>query len=66
MADSPGTLTIGFAKSVSPEQQFNIPVNNKDAGYILKDFDEKGWGLFNLQTQAVVMNSNPPVEKKKS
>ncbi len=64
LPDSTANVTIGFAKAVFPEQQFNIPVNRKDAGYLLKNFGEKGWGLFNLQTMAVTMNSNATQEKK--
>jgi hypothetical protein len=64
LPDSTAKVTIGFAKMVFPEQQFNIPVNHKDGGYILKNFGERGWGLFNLQNMAVIMNSNPAEEKK--
>ncbi|MEO6313446.1 MAG: DUF4476 domain-containing protein [Chitinophagaceae bacterium] len=64
LPDNTAIVTIGFAKNVYPEQQFNIPVNHKDAGYLLKNFGDKGWGLFNLQTLAVLMNNNPAAEKK--
>ncbi len=64
LPDSTTSVTIGFAKNVYPEQQFNIPLNHKDAGYLVKNFSDKGFGLFNLQTLAVIMNSNPPEEKK--
>ena len=65
LPDNTVTVTIGFPKNVFPEQLFNIPVNHKDAGYLLKNFDDKGWGLVNLQTQAILMNSDPPAGKKK-
>ena len=64
LADSTAIVTIGFPKNVFPEQHFNIPVNHKDGGYTVKNFGDKGWGLFNLQTLAVIMNSNPAGEKK--
>jgi hypothetical protein len=64
MPDTTCALTIGFPKNAFPEQQFAVPVNRKDGGYLLKNFADKGWGLFNLQTMAVIMNSNPPEEKK--
>ena len=64
LPDSTANITIGFAKAVFPEQQFNIPVNHKDAGYLLKNFGDRGWGLFNLQTMAVIMNSNAAQEKR--
>lgn len=50
-------LTIGFPKNEFPEQLVNLAVDGKDAGYVLKNFGDKGWGLFNLQTMAVVMAS---------
>lgn len=64
LPDSAASITIGFAKAAFPEQQFSVPVNRRDAGYLLKNFGEKGWGLFNLQTMAVIMNSNAAQEKK--
>lgn len=51
-------FAIGFPKNAFPEQNFVLNINNKDAGYQLKNFDQKGWGLFNLQTLEVVMNRN--------
>jgi hypothetical protein len=63
--DSTTSITIGFPKNVYPEQQFNIPVNHKDGGYLIKNFGDKGWGLFNLQTASVIMTLTPPEEKKK-
>lgn len=48
------TLFIGFPKKEWPEQKIIVPVN-ADAGYSLKNFQEKGWGLFNMQTLAVLM-----------
>ena len=31
-------------------------VDNKNEGYLLKNFGDKGWGLFNMQSYAVVMS----------
>lgn len=56
-------LTIGFPKNEWPEQNVTCTVNKKDAGYLLKDFGEKGWGLFNLQTMEVVMSGTKPAGK---
>lgn len=50
-------IVIGFAKNAFPEQRFEVTVNKKDLGFQLKHFNDKGWGLFNLQTMAVIMNS---------
>jgi hypothetical protein len=64
LPDSTTQLTIGFPKNIFPEQRFDVPVDHRDAGYLLKNFGDKGWGLFNLQTAAVIMSSSPPEEKK--
>jgi hypothetical protein len=53
------SIIIGFPKNLYPEQEFTITFNgNKDAGFILKNFGDKGWGLYNLQTLAVVYATN--------
>lgn len=52
------TATIGFAANAYPEQSFKYVIDKKDLGFNLKNFGEKGWGLFNLQTFAVTMAGN--------
>lgn len=47
-------VTIGFPKNEFGEENFTIDVNNRSEGYLLKDFGDKGWSLFNLQTLALV------------
>lgn len=54
-------LTIGFNKEKFPEQNFRLVVD-KDAGYLLKDYGTKGWGLVNLQNNLVVMNGAQKAE----
>ena len=49
-------LTIGFPKDQWPQQSVPLVINKSDAGYLLKNFGEKGWGLYNLQTMEVTMN----------
>ncbi|MDB5201718.1 MAG: hypothetical protein JWQ27_1127 [Ferruginibacter sp.] len=61
------TLSIGFPKNEWPLQTIPVSVKTADAGYILKNFAEKGWGLFNMQTLEVAMNTgfagtNPTVK----
>ena len=51
-------FSIGFAKNAFPEQTFHYEINNKDLGFTLKNFGEKGWGLFNLQSLSVTMGEN--------
>ncbi len=53
--DSSYSFSIGFPQNKWPEQNFTVSVNRKDHGYLLKNFAEKGWGLFDLQTLSVQM-----------
>jgi hypothetical protein len=55
LKDSSYSFTIGFPQNKWPEQQFKINVGGKDHGYILRNFGEKGWGLYDLQTSGVQM-----------
>jgi hypothetical protein len=48
---------IGFPKNEWPLQKITVPVKNNDAGYILKNFESKGWGLFNMQTMDIIMST---------
>lgn len=50
-------FSIGFAQNAYPEQSFSCIVQDKDLGYNLKNFNEKGWGLFNLQSLDITMAS---------
>ncbi|MEO9144661.1 MAG: DUF4476 domain-containing protein [Ginsengibacter sp.] len=51
-------LTVGFPKNKFPEENFALSVDQKNEGYLLKNFDEKGWQLFNLQTLALIQGSH--------
>ncbi|MCY7423211.1 MAG: hypothetical protein LH478_15875 [Chitinophagaceae bacterium] len=44
------SMSIGFGGSTTSDQYFNIEIAQKDLGYTLKNVDEKGWVLFNLQS----------------
>ncbi len=48
-------LVFGFPKNEWPEQNIHCVVEEKDLGYLLKNFGDKGWGLFNLQSLNVLM-----------
>ena len=66
LIDSSYNFSIGFPQSKWPEQNFNVVVNKKDHGYLLKNFNEKGWGLFDLQTLGIQMaiSGRASVEEK--
>ena len=51
------SLNIGFPKDQWPQQTIQLTIINTDAGFLLKNFGEKGWGLYNLQTMQVSMNN---------
>jgi Domain of unknown function (DUF4476) len=50
-------LTVGFPKNEWPSQSIPLQITDKDLGYALKNFDNKGWALYNWQTMEVI-NSN--------
>ncbi len=56
-------LLIGFPKNEFPEYEFTVDILNKDRGFSLKNFNEKGWGLFDLQSLEVIMGKM--IEPKK-
>jgi hypothetical protein len=62
LRDSVYNFSIGFPQNKWPEQNFSIAINRKDYGYLLKNFGEKGWGLFDLQTLAVQTSSTPALK----
>ena len=51
------SVTFGFPKDQFPQQIINLNIASADAGFLLKDFGAKGWGLFNLETMQIVMNN---------
>ena len=57
-------MAIGFPKNEWPEQTVTCTVNKKDAGFLLKNFGDKGWGIFNLQTMEVIMSGVKAAENE--
>jgi Domain of unknown function (DUF4476) len=55
LRDSVYSITAGFPQNKWPEQKFTIDIKGKDRGYLLKNFGEKGWGLYDLETMTVQM-----------
>lgn len=53
LVDSSYSFTVGFPDGRWPEQAFAVTMNRQDHGYLLKNFEEKGWGLYDLQTLGV-------------
>lgn len=50
-------FAVGFPKSDQQEQQFRYTIDKADKGFLLKNFSDKGWGLYDLQTSAIVYAS---------
>ena len=61
LTDSSYKMSIGFPKKEFPEETFQISIDKKNQGFLLKNFGEKGWGLFNMQSYAVVMGGNTAI-----
>jgi Domain of unknown function (DUF4476) len=59
LRDSNYSLNIGIQGSQVPDQPYSLTVSKKDQGFLIKNFGDKGWGLFNLTTMATIM----PVSK---
>lgn len=68
VTDGVYNLVVGFPRNEFPEENFTVSVDNKNEGFVLKNFDEKGWQLFNLQTLDLIKGTkdavtNVPVKK---
>ena len=55
LKDSAFDMIVGFPKDQFPEYRFKIAQVKKDRGMSLKNFGEKGWGLFDLNTLEIQM-----------
>ncbi len=51
------TITVGFPMNKFPEVQFKLDEMDRDKGFQLKNFQEKGWGLFDRSSLLVIMQS---------
>lgn len=47
-------LELGFPKTSMPEQQFSITIAKKDRGFLLRNFSDKGWVLYDLQESQLI------------
>jgi hypothetical protein len=60
LVDDAYEMVIGFPKNEFPEEKFTVTVDKKNEGFLLKDFGEKGWSLFNMQTLALINKTETP------
>lgn len=59
LKDGPVEFAVGFPKSEQQEQPFKCVVDKADKGYLIKNFSDKGWGLFDLQTSVITYAAVP-------
>jgi hypothetical protein len=64
LIDSTCSFSVGFPQNKFPQQKFTLLTHKRDHGFLVKNFGEKGWGLFNLQTLAVQMPADDAAAKK--
>jgi hypothetical protein len=57
LTDGNYNLVVGFPKDQFPEETFDISIEN-NKGFLIKNFGEIGWGLFNMQSLAVIQGQN--------
>ena len=55
LAEGSYNLSLGFPKDEWPRQNVTCVIKEGDAGYQLKNFGDKGWGILNLQTMQVTL-----------
>lgn len=55
------TFFIGFPKSNKPEQKFKVNVGNANKGFLIKNFDENDYALFDLQSLSLIKNAGSDV-----
>lgn len=59
LVDSSYSFSIGFNHPGLPEQSFLVKINQKDHGFLVKDFGDKGWGIVDLQTLNIQYTATP-------
>jgi hypothetical protein len=60
LRDSVYSVNIGIQGSEVADQPYSVTVNKKDQGFLIKNFGDKGWGLFNLTSMATIMPQSKP------
>jgi hypothetical protein len=54
IADGTYQVEIGFPKKEFPEENFTFTVDKNNEGFLIKNFEDKGLQLFNMQTLALI------------
>lgn len=61
--DTIHNIHVGFPQNKWPEQKFSVHMHAKDHGFLLKNFEDGSWGLFDLQSMAIQI---APADTRKS
>lgn len=59
-------FVAGFPKEKYPEQKFTCVIEDKDQGFVLKQYGINGWGLFNVVNFQSIMANNTDWDKEKA
>jgi len=57
LLDSTYAFKLGFPGK-NFDLDFSASINKKDHGYLIKNFGDKGWGLFDLQSLSIQMSTS--------
>lgn len=55
-------IAVGFPKKEHPEETFSVNIDNNNEGFLIKNFEDKGMQLFNLQTLALINGASDPAK----
>ncbi|WP_336516919.1 DUF4476 domain-containing protein [Pollutibacter soli] len=64
LIDTTHVFIMGFPQNAFPEYRFSLKGLKQDKGFTLKNFEEKGWGLIDNQTQEIQMGERVNNEKQ--
>lgn len=59
LVDSAYTFSIGFTHSGQSEHTFTVKTEQKDHGFLVKNFGDKEWGIVDLQTLNIQYTATP-------
>ncbi len=54
IADGTYQIEVGFPKNEFPAENFTFSVDNNNEGFLIKNFEDKGLQLFNMQSLALI------------
>ena len=54
LSDGVYKIAVGFPKKEHPEENFTFNIENNNEGFLIKNFEDKGLQLFNLETLALI------------